>query len=381
MHERLDQGPLRILQLASHGDLQRGGAVQMVLLARGLRERGHHVATVWQHPPGAPDAAFAAIEDLAPRFFHVAGWRDLPRFRAFLRRERFDVIHSHRDPALRFAYLAATGLPVPAFVTQRGTVYAPPRWGFAGRAFRSRRLDRVIAVAEAVRRVLVERGGLAPDKVSVVYGGFDPARFHRGVSGEGVRREFGLNGATPVVGIIGALIAKKGHADFFAAAARIARALPEARFLVVGRGKPSRFADSLAQLGLADRVLFTGHRAEIAELLAAMSVLVCASVKGEGLTGTLREAMAVGTPVVTTDVAGNAELVRHEETGLLVPVGDPDALAAAVLRLVRRPEEAARFRDAADALIHRLCDNGRRCERIEAIYREIIDRKAAGAQP
>jgi len=392
------QRPLKILEVASHSDVRRGGAVQMILLARGLKERGHQVECVFQEMRGqvfhfAPRSHSAArlavsernekpvpsfpqaVADLSPHFFNLNRLSELWRFRRWVRKERFDVIHSHRDPALRFCFLATLGLDAPAFVTQRGTVYRLPRWGVVRWAFRSRKLDRVIAVSEAVRRALIEESGLRPEKVSVVYGGYDSERFHRGVSGDEIRREFGLGPDVPVVGIVGALVGKKGHADFFEAAARVVEVVPATWFLVVGGGKPARFRETLARLGLSDRVIFTGHRDDMPEVLAALDVLVCASTKGEGLTGSLREAMAVGTPVVTTDVAGNAELALHENTGLVVPVSAPAAMAEAITRLLRNRDEATRLSDAAEEHVRRLCLNSHRCEQIERIYREILAQK------
>jgi glycosyltransferase involved in cell wall biosynthesis len=209
----------------------------------------------------------------------------------------------------------------------------------------------------------------------VVYGGYDPARFHRGVSGEAVRRELGVGRAAPLVGIVGALIGKKGHAGFFEAAARVAETLPSVRFLVVGGGKPARFGEMIERLGLSSRVIFAGHRRDMPEVLAALNVTVCASTKGEGLTGSLREAMAVGTPVVTTDVAGNTELVLHEKTGLVVPVGSPAAMGDAIVRILRNRDEADRLSAAAEEHVRRLCLNSHRCEQVEQIYRHIIARK------
>jgi glycosyltransferase involved in cell wall biosynthesis len=394
-----EKRPLKILQVASHSDATRGGAMQMILLARGLMERGHEVECVFhagdvgaQHaapPQGGTGilpvnghgqhahatTAAAGLSPLQTRLFNLNRWTDMLRFRAWIRREGFDVIHSHRDPALRFCFLATLGLDVPAFVTQRGTVYRLPRWGIVRWAFRSRKLDRVIAVAEAVRRALIVNEGLAPEKVSVVYGGYDPERFHRGVSGDGVRREFALSPEVPLVGIVGALVGKKGHADFFEAAAQVVEMLPAARFLVVGGGKPDRFELTLTRLGLSERVIFTGYRSDMPEVLAALDVAVCASTKGEGLTGTLREAMAVGTPVVTTDVAGNTELVVHEETGLVVSIGASSAMAKAIVRLLKNRDEANGLSATAEEHVRQLCLNSRRCERVEQIYCEIIESK------
>jgi len=373
--------PLKILQVASHRAATRGGAVQMILLARGLRERGHDVHCVFHRPIAEPETQrrgfLHSVADLSPRLFNLNSAIALWRFRRWVCDEEFDVIHSHRDPALRFCFLATLGLSVPVFVTQRGTVYRLPRWGIVRWAFRSRKLDRVIAVAEAVRRSLIEKDRLPPGRIEVVYGGYDSARFHRGVSGESVRFEFMLSADVPVVGIVGALVGKKGHADFFDAAARIVPRLPAVRFMVVGEGKPERFADLLERLGLSQHVIFTGHRDDMPEVLAALNVLVCASTKGEGLTGSLREAMAVGTPVVTTDVAGNTELVIHERTGLVVPIAAADAMADAVLRLLVDREDAKRMCNAAAEYVRGLCLNSNRSKQIEAIYSAIFASKQA----
>jgi glycosyltransferase involved in cell wall biosynthesis len=108
-----------------------------------------------------------------------------------------------------------------------------------------------------------------------------------------------------------------------------------------------------------------------------MDVVVCASTRGEGLTGSVREALAMARPVVSTDVAGNRELVRHGETGLLVPVREPDSLAAAIAQLLDDREQAGRLGRAGRALVLEVCTDDARTACVEELYRELLAERAS----
>lgn len=388
MSERADaaDAPLKILQVASHDSIRRGGAVQVYRLARELVRRGHDVTCVFHAKGGKPSQADAAtiekVRQAGARllFYDLDSWAALWRFRRFLSRERFEVVHSHRDPALRFATFGvlASGFRG-AFVTNRGTTYHLKPRRLAWWLFRRRGLDRVVAVAEAVKRALVESGGLAPEKVDVVYGSvdlerFDPERIDR----RAARRALGIPADAFVMGTVASWAPKKGYDIFFEAAARIARAAPIERpvwFLAAGQRVAKKHGAQIEALGLRERTVAPGHCEDVPGALAAMDVFVCASTKGEGLTGTVREAMAMGVPVVSSDVSGNGEIVRPGETGLLTAPGDAEALAEAVVHLAAHPEEAARYARAGRALVERAFADEVRGARIEALYREILATK------
>ena len=373
---------LNILQVASHTRITRGGAVQLALLAGELARRGHKVTCVF-HRKRAGEASdiqeLSSLRELgvALELFDEESWSEIARFRRLVRGLRPDVIHSHRDLALRFSYLASWGLDIPVFVTQRGTTYRPPRWGWARWALHSRRLDRIVAVAEAVKRVLVEDEKLASEKVEVIYGGVDTQIFHPTVDGSAVRREWDPTGRRLTVGLIAALAPKKGHRYFFEAARRVLEEFPEALFLCIGEGSPSKFDAHLRELGLSERIRFLGHRGDMPACYAALDIVVCASTKGEGLTGTLREALAVARPVISTDVSGNREIVIPNETGLLVPPANSVAMAEAMLSLLRQPALGASLGKRGFELIAEKFDNRKRAEKIENLYTSILNRKAA----
>jgi glycosyltransferase involved in cell wall biosynthesis len=176
----------------------------------------------------------------------------------------------------------------------------------------------------------------------------------------------------------------KGH-DFFIAAARIvAQRFPEARFVLVGAG-PSpageRYRQSLIEACAADRflserVVFTGHRSDLADVLASFDVAVQCSLT-EGLGGTI-DALMMERPLVATRVGGMPEAVRHEETGLLVPPADPEALAAAIERLLGNRGEAQRLARAGRALMLERFTLTRTGEDLSALYASVLPREDAG---
>jgi len=142
---------------------------------------------------------------------------------------------------------------------------------------------------------------------------------------------------------------QKGVEDFLDAAARVAHQVPDAHFLIIGdaasagRGGYRRELETrAAELGLSQRIVFTGFRMDVPRLLSQVAVSVLPSLS-EGLSNTLLESMAAGVPVVATRVGGNPEVVEHGGTGWLVPPRDPDALGLAIASILQSPDRAASF--------------------------------------
>lgn len=368
-------GRLSILMVDSHGAVERGGAVQCASLARALARRGHRVTCVFDGKPDQPLEGlwFDSLRSAGVRLLRLGlnNPLDMLRLRRLLNTERPDILHTHKNSALFFVYFATLGLRRPVWTANRGTVY-PLSLSRLAHFIHRRHVGRIFAVARAVRDALVD-DGIPAGRVEVVYGSFDPERFSPGVSGEAMRRTWQAPSHAPLVGLVGSLnTPKKGQTVLLAAAATLKDQHPDLRFVLVGEGDPGALRAQAASLGISDRVIFAGFTEDVPAALAALDIVVCASLRGEGLTGALREALAMARPVVSSDVAGNRELVRQGETGLLVPPGDPAALAEAIGRLLADRKLARECAARGRELVLELCTEEKRAARVERAYFELL---------
>jgi glycosyltransferase involved in cell wall biosynthesis len=374
--------PLSILMIDSHREIERGGAIQCARLAAALAERGHSVTCVFDESTGkagAPGPEWQRLVDAGVDIIRrpLRSFGAMRAFRSFLAEQRPDIVHTHKNRALYFLAGAWPGRRPFGWVANRGTVYSLRRSKIAW-LLHKWRVDRMVAVADAVRDQLL-RDGIAADRVRTIYGSFDVERFDPATSGEAMRVAWQVPPRAPLIGMAASFkTSKKGHRDFIQAAEQILAKHPESYFVLPGDGSPDQIQSYAASLGIAERVRFPGFATDMPAVLAAMDVVVCASTQGEGLTGSIREALAMGRPVVSTDVAGNRELVRHGETGLLTPIADPAALASAVSSLLDDPDRGAELGAAGRALVLELCTNEARARQVEQLYRELIAARSAG---
>jgi len=289
---------------------------------------------------------------------------------AAIRGQGVDIVHGNVMRASFYAALAArlSGRP---FIWHVRDIH-PPAEGWYTRLM-CRLAARSIAISQAVATPLP-----CPAKVTVVYNGVDLEEYPPGLDGAAVRAELGVPADAPVAGIVGRLRPWKGQERFLRAAAMVAPQLPEARFLVVGRAifaggeaYEMRLRQLTVELGLAERVIFTGYREDMARLLSALDVLVhCADAEPFGRV--LIEAMAARRPVVAFADGAVPEIVVDGETGLLAPPGDEQALAAAMIELLRHRERARRLGAAGRRRVERYFAAAQTARAIETIYCSLI---------
>jgi glycosyltransferase involved in cell wall biosynthesis len=208
-------------------------------------------------------------------------------------------------------------------------------------------------------------------------GGVDTDRFHPGIGGEGVRQELDIPAQALVIAKVAHVREWKGYDIFLQAAAMVAAAEPRAMFVGIGKGTGDSLAlDQLVrQLHLGDRVRWAGFREDLPQMLAAADLCVHAATAGEGVTGAVREALAMAKPVVVTDVGGNRELVIDGQTGLLVPARDPARLAAGILTLIRQPALAQALGWAGRRMVEGDFSHDAKAQRVEQLYQQILQRK------
>jgi glycosyltransferase involved in cell wall biosynthesis len=201
--------------------------------------------------------------------------------------------------------------------------------------------------------------------VTQVYNGIDTETYAPG-SAMALRKALDLPAGAPVVGTVGRLDPIKDHRTLLEAFDAVRRRRPRARLLVVGDGAERRLLESAAGEG----VRFLGTRPDVPELLRVMDVFVLPSIN-EGISNTLLEAMASGLPVIATRAGGNPELVDHQRTGLLTPVGDARALAEAIGRYLSDGElRAAHGREARKEAVQRFGGEGM-VKAYERVYRRV----------
>jgi glycosyltransferase involved in cell wall biosynthesis len=288
----------------------------------------------------APEPASLLLREQGVPVHHFGRSRFDPRILldlvAFSRRHGARLLHVHGYAAADFGRLAARLVGARLVLHEH---FADPRMpayqGWADLAL-SALTDRAIAVSDSTRHFLVRERHVPADRVRLIWNGapldeFAPVSRDTALA---VRRDVGLPPGAVVVGAVGRLNSQKGHRFLVAAAPRILAAAPDVRFLVVGDGDQlGALRAQATELGVADRIVFAGHRHDIPAVLGTIDVL-CISSTYEGTPLALFEAMAAGKAIVSTAVDGCREVLEHGRTAMLVPPADAEALATALVRAV-----------------------------------------------
>lgn len=263
------------------------------------------------------------------------------RLAEFFRRFGADVVHAHQYTPFFYALVArAWRRRPPVLFTEHGRTYPdyPRRKRIVFNRLALRRSDRVVAVAEAVRRALVANEGIAAPRIEVIYNGVDVAAFDgspdlRDCDRIQARAELGIGANELVLVQVARLDMLKDHLTAIRTMQRVTAVRSDVRLLLVGDGpERSRIEAEVVACGLQSQVRLLGTRQDVARWLHAADLYLLTSVS-EGIPVTMIEAMAARLPVVATRVGGVSEVVIEGQTGLLAASGDDAAIADAVLRL------------------------------------------------
>lgn len=265
----------------------------------------------------------------------MAVWRvdALWRLYTLLRREKPVILHSWLFHANILGRIIGHLAKVPLIITSRRNVEIGGMRRERLKQWTSSFDDKIIAVCEEARQAEIQRTHVSPSKVITIYNGIESDRYVIS-NHQIIRREFGIAPESPLLGIVGRLHPQKGHSDLISAFALVKKQVPGVQLLIIGDGCLRRaLEEETKQNQVADGIIFTGLRNDIPSLLSAIDLFVLPSL-WEGLPNVVLEAMAAGLPVVATAVGGMPELVVENETGILVPPHDPEALAVAIIDLL-----------------------------------------------
>jgi glycosyltransferase involved in cell wall biosynthesis len=307
---------------------------------------------------------------------------DLTAFRplaTFLRRERVDVLHSHKIGSNLWGTFLGRLCRVPVIVAHEHT------WSYEGQRWRKlldghfigRFATRFVAVSSADRQRMIDLEGVPAEKALVVPTAFIPRARER----EGnLRAELGIPADAPVAGTVAVLRPQKALDMLIEAFAGVRRGLPEARLVIVGDGPSRQALEACARMaGVGDAVTFTGVRSDLATVLDGLDVAVMSS-DFEGLPLFVFECMAHEAPLLATAVGGIPDVVVDGETGVLVPPRDPSALGEALDRLLRDPAERRRLASQARERLGEYTLE-RAAGRFAELYEELLAEAGRPVQP
>lgn len=320
----------------------RGGQAQALMTVLGLRELGHRAVLV-AHPDGVLRQRASEGHDLVPlaprsELDLSAAWK-LSRV---IRQMTPDVVHAHDSHAVAMAGSAlsmASPKPCPPLLMARRVDFhirknALSRWKY-------NQVACFICASDAIRRMLIG-DGVPRERTTVVHDGVDVSKV-AAVPAASIHEAFWLPHHAPVVVNVAALVPHKGQRHLVEAARLVVRQVPDARFVIFGEGELRESLERQIQShSLEKHVLLAGFRADVLSLCKTADLFVMSSIT-EGLGSAVLDAMASGKAVVGTQAGGIPEAVVHDVTGLLVPTRDDEALADAIVRLLKDAPLRERF--------------------------------------
>ena len=286
------------------------------------------------------------MEEKGIHYIHLKkklGWdtKALFALTSLIKKERVDILHLHNFSASLYGTLAAfisTKHPI-IFRTEHNIVTTSGNLMSRIKRFAHYLMGafhkNIIAVSNEVRRSHADNYMFLKNKYITIYNGIEESEYDRSINFEKFRQEFEFEKGSIVIGNVASMYPQKSHEVLLEAAKLVLHAIPEARFLLVGDGpRRSELQSMVSNSGLENKIIFTGLRSDVPDLLNFMDIFVLSS-SWEGFPMTILEAMASGTPVVVTNVGGNSEAVIHNKTGFLVNKGDYQALSSAIIELSR----------------------------------------------
>ncbi len=350
----------------------RGGERQALELIKGMAARGQDNILVCR--PESDISKRAAEAGL--RVFHLPllGEWDVysaVRLRALIRREHIDIVHAHTSHAHMTGLLAVAGIPSSRLVVSR-------RVDFHVRNILSRRIkygagvDRIIAISEAIRRVLVE-DGIDAERITAIRSGFVPNQFAgEDVAGDTIRKQYGIPDSALVVGTVAALAPHKEHYTLIKAARLVVDRHPGAMFILAGEGElAEEIRKNIANLQLEKSVILLGFVERVEQVFRASNIFALSS-REEGLCTSLYDAMYFGLPIVATSAGGIPEIVQDGVNGLIVPVGDSTQFAEKLNFLIENSERRTKMGSRSSEILKQNTIE-KTIDRTLEVYRSLFD--------
>ena len=303
---------------------------------------------------------------------------------SLIKKEKVDIVHSQGARADFFARMAAKLAGAPNVVSTvpmpvEGFDVSPIRkivYKIFNR-FSERFVDRFMVVSGALEKMMIERHRIEPQRVVKIYNGIEKDDFcitddEIACKRVGFRNNSGFGGGIPIIGVIGRLVWQKGFEYFIEAIPEVLEEFKAARFVLVGGGElEGELKLKSKRLKLENKIFFTGFRHDIKDILASVDIFVMPSLL-EGLPVVLLEAMAMGKPIIATDIDGINEVLENGKTGLLIPPKSPEALSEAIVNLLSHRDHAYQMGINARRVVEKRFGVDIMVEKVEEVYEELL---------
>jgi len=348
-----------------------------------LDRRRYHprVCSVGQGGPLKEDFEKLDVEVVVFPKKHKFDFTLIYKVARYIRKSKVDIVVTILFYADVIGSIAAKLAKVPVIIcwaagsTPRGSKNSGLRHIYSYRIIRYF-FDKIVSVSEGTRRFLIKERNIPPNLLTVIHYGVDVEKY-KIMNLDQKRRELGVDGRDFVIGVVARLTKQKGHIYLIEAAKEIVKKYPNSKFLLVGDG-PLRvmLEKKVAEYNLRDNFIFLGFRDDVNQLLNVMDIFVLPSL-WEGLPNVILEAMACGKPVVATAVDGTPEAVIDNETGILVPPKDPQALEEAIVRLLSNSSEMRRLGENSRKRIEEFFSINYQASRFEELYTQLLRKKVS----
>jgi glycosyltransferase involved in cell wall biosynthesis len=270
-----------------------------------------------------------------------------------IKKKHIHILRTHRYRSNFYGRLAAFLTGVPVIVASVHDNYRKdkrPARKMINRIL-SKMTDKIVAVSEEVKRDIMRYDKIAPSKIVVIPNGIDIKRFNPKGNFADIRKEFSIKQGAIVVGFVGRIVPAKGLQYLIDSIPYVKEEFKNIKLLIIGEGSiVARLHQQAKEKKVYDSIIFAGKRRDIPDILSCIDIFVMPSI-AEGLPNALLEAMAMGKPIVATEVGGIPEVIKNGVNGLLVPPRNPGALATAMEGLIGNDRLTAQMGHAARDLV------------------------------
>ena len=365
----------KILQIITGIDVS-GAENHLLSLVRGLDKSRYDIAVAYLKGNGELKGEFEKI-GISPIYIGMRFNYDITalwKLYSLIRKNRYDIVHTHLFHADIYGVLAAFLAKTPVIVSSEhneGRFLKKKLYSFLHR-WTSLRCHKLIAISEQVKKYMITTGIRDANKIEVVYYGLDWTRYDSLGDLSYIGKEFNIDQEENLIGTVARLTEQKGLNYLLEAFARVLETEPKCKLIIVGRGGlEKQLKDLSRKLGIEDKVIFTGFRKDIPEIMSSIDIFVLPSL-WEGLGLVLLEAMAAKKPIVATNVSAIPEIVLDGKTGILVPPSNAEALADGILRLVKQRNLAKTMGETGRERLEVHFGIEKMVKRVERIYDELI---------